>query len=143
MQKPVLNKVLGLVLLGVVIEHTTFEFEFVIYVIYIFSFLDSESPAAVIVAALIPSLVAVIAITLFGVVLCSYIRLQMNQDERQNSVEARDYPECAVVMQNLASVETKETVAYETGIQAIATESNIAYQAGMQGHSPEQHNTSV
>jgi len=128
-QKPVVNKVLSLALLGVVIEHTTFEF--VIYVIYIFSFLDSESPAAVIVAALIPSLVAVIAITLFGVVLCSYIRLQMNQDERQNSVEARDYPECAVVIQNLASVETKETVAYETGIQAIATESNIAYQAGI------------
>ena len=93
-----------------------------------------------IVAALIPSLVAVIAITLFGVVLCFYIHLRMNQDERQNSVEDRD-PQCAVVMQNLASVE--ETVAYETGTQAIATESNIAYQVGMQGHSPEQHNTSV
>ena len=141
MQKPAVNKVLGLVLLGVVIEHTTFEF--VIYVICIFSFIDSESPAPVIVAAVIPSLVAVIAITLFGVVLCSYIHLRMNQDERQNSVEARDYPECAVVMQNLASIETKETVAYETGTQAIATESNIAYQVGMLGHSPEQHNTSV
>jgi len=67
----------------------------------------------------------------------------MNQDERQNSVEARDYPEYAVVEQNLASIETRRNVAYETGIQAIATESNIAYQVGMQGHSPEQHNTSV
>ena len=124
-----------------VIEHTTFEF--VIYVICIFSFIDSESPAPVIVAAVIPSLVAVIAITLFGVVLCSYIHLRMNQDERQNSVEARDYPEYAVVNQNLASIKTKPNVAYETGTQAIATESNIAYQVGMQGHSPEQHNTSV
>ena len=122
------------------IEHTTFEI--VIYVIYIFSFIDSESPVAVIIAAIIPSLVAVIAITLFAVVLCSYIRLRMNQDERQNNVEARDYPEYAVVDQNLASIETKPNVAYETGTQAIATESNIAYQVGMQG-SPDQHNTSV
>ena len=98
---------------------------------------------AVIVAAIIPSIVAAIAITLFGVVLCSYIRLRMKKDKRQNSVEARDYPEYAVVEQNLASIETKETVAYETGIQAIAAESNTAYQVGMQGHSPEQHNTSV
>ena len=124
-----------------VIEHTMFEV--VIYVIYLFLSTDSESPAAVIVAAIIPSIVAVIAITLFGVVLCSYIRLRMNQDERQNSVEARDYPEYAVVMQNLASIKAKPNVAYETGTQAIATESNIAYQVGMQGHSPEQHNTSV
>ena len=71
-----------------VIEHTTFEI--VIYVIYIFSFIDSESPAPVIVAAIIPSLVAVIAITLFGVVLWSYIRLRTKLDERQNSVAARD-----------------------------------------------------
>jgi len=97
---------------------------------------------AVIVAAIIPSIVAVIAITLFGVVLCSYIHLRMKKDERQNSAEARDYPEYAVVEQNLASIETRRNVAYETGIQAIATESNIAYQVGMQG-SPEQHNTSV
>ena len=98
---------------------------------------------AVIVAAIIPSIVAVIAITLFGVVLCSYIHLRMKKDERQNSAEARDYPEYAVVEQNLASIETKQNVAYETGIQAIAIDSNIAYQVGMQGHSPEQHNTSV
>ena len=84
MQKPAVNKVLGLVLLGVVIEHTTFEF--VIYVIYIFSFIDSESPAAVIVAALIPSIVAVIASALFGVVVCSYIRLRMKQDVGQNTI---------------------------------------------------------
>ena len=98
---------------------------------------------AVIIAAIIPSIVAVIAITLFGIVLCSYIRLRMKKDERQNSVEAKDYPEYAVVEQNLASIQTRRNVAYETGIQAITTESNIAYQVGMQGHSPEQHNTSV
>ena len=116
---------------------------------FFFSFTDSESPAPVIVAAVIPSIVAVIpsivaviAITLFGVVLCSYIRLRMKNDERQNSVEARGYPEYAVVEQNLASIETRRNVAYETGTQAIATESSIAYQVGMQG-SPEQHNTSV
>jgi len=110
---------------------------------FFFSLIDCEFPVAVIVAAIISSIVAVIATTLFGVVLCSYICLRMNQDERQNSVEARDYPEYAVVEQNLASIETRRNVAYETGKQAIATESNIAYQVGMQGHSSEQHNTSV
>ena len=96
-----------------------------------------------IVATIIPSIVAVIAITLFGVLLCSYILLRMKQAVGQNTVEARDYPEYAVVEQNLAGIETKQNVAYETGVHAIATQSNIAYQVGMQGHSPEQHSTSV
>jgi len=114
---------------------------------FFFSFIDSESPAPMIVAAIILSIVAVIAITLFGVVLCSYIRLRTKLDERQNSIAARDYPEYAAAEPNSVSrqtIETKQTIAYETGI-AIATESkfNVAYHDSMQGHSPELHDTSV
>ena len=55
-----------------------------------FLFIDSESPAPVIVSSIIPSIVAVITITLFGVLPCSYIRLRTKLDERENSVAARD-----------------------------------------------------
>ena len=112
---------------------------------FFFSFIDSESPAPVIVAAIIPSIVAVIVITLFGVVVCSYIHLRKKLDERQNSVAARDYPEYAAAEPNSVSrqtIETKQIIAYETGI-AIATESNVAHHVSMQGHSPELHATSA
>ena len=103
---------------------------------------DSEYPGVVIVAAVIPSIVAVVAIALFGVVLCFYIRLRVQLHKKQNSVAARDYPEYAVVEPNLAgrqTIDTRQNVAYETAMQA--TETNAAYQVGMQGHSPEQQNS--
>ena len=110
---------------------------------FFFSFIDSESPAPVIVSSIIPSIVAVITITLFGVLPCSYIRLRTKLDERENSVAARDYPEYAAAEPNSVSrrtIETKQIIAYETGI-AIATQSNVAYHFSMQGQSPELHNT--
>ena len=78
-----------------------------------------------IVAAVIPSIVAVIAIALFGVVLCCHIRLRVQLKERQNSTATRDY---AVVEPNLAgrqTIETKQNIAYETRMQAMATETNV------------------
>ena len=111
------------------------------------SFTGSES-LTLIVAAVIPSIAAVIAIALFGAVLCCHIRLRVQLHKRQNvwqqRVAARDYPEYADVEPNLAgrqTIDTKQNVAYETAMQAIATEANAAYQVGMQGQSPEQQNS--
>ena len=95
------------------------------------SFTGSES-LTLIVAAVIPSVVAVIAIALFGAVLCCHIRLRVQLHKKQN----------AVVEPNLAGRQTKDTkqnVAYETAMQA--TETNVAYQVGTQGQSPEQQNS--
>ena len=97
------------------------------------SFTGSES-LTLIVAAVIPSVVAVVAIALFGAVLCFYIRLRVQLHKKQN----------AVVEPNLAGRQTKDTkqnVAYETAMQAVATETNVAYQVGTQGQSPEQQNS--
>ena len=110
------------------------------------SFTGSESPPALtlIAAAVIPSIVAVVAIALFAAVLCCHIRLRVQLHKKQNSVAARDYPEYAVVEPNLAgrqTIDTRQNVAYETAMQAITTETNAAYQVGMQGQSPEQQNS--
>ena len=100
------------------------------------------SPATLVVAATIPSIVAVIAIILVVILLCAYIHLRMKLDKSNKA--ANDHPEYATVRPHLTSIQTEQNIAYETGMQSMNTKPNIAYGTAYH-HSPhaQEHNTSV
>ena len=108
------------------------------------SSVGAESPATLVVAATIPSIVAVIAIILVVILLCAYIHLRIKLD-KISKLAANDNPEYATVETNPTSMQTEENIAYETSMQSMNTEVNIAYGTGMQGHSlhAQEHNTSA
>ena len=105
--------------------------------------IGAESPATLIVATTIPSIVAVIAIILVVILLCAYIRLRIKLDKISKIVAGHNL-EYATVEPHSTTIRTEENIAYETGIQSMDTKPNIAYATVMQGHSPraQEHNTS-
>ena len=100
------------------------------------------SPATLVVAATIPSIVAVIAIILVVILLCAYIHLRMKLDESNKA--DNDHPEYATVRPHPTSIQTEQNIAYEAGRQPMDTKPNIAYGTAHR-HSPhaQEHNTSV
>ena len=106
--------------------------------------IGAESPATLVVASTIPSIVAVIAIILVVILLCAYIHLRVKLN-KISKMAAGDNPEYATVGAHSTSIRTEESVAYETGMQSMNTKPNIAYDTVIQGHSPctQEHNTSL
>ena len=97
------------------------------------------SPATLVAAATIPSIVAVIAIILVVILLCAYIHLRMKLDKSNKA--NYDHPEYATVRPHLTSIQTEENI---TGMQSMDTKPNIAYGTAYR-HSPhaQEHNTSA
>ena len=106
--------------------------------------IGAESPATLVVASTIPSIVAVIAIILVVILLCAYIRLRVKLN-KISKMAAGDNLEYATVGAHSTSIRTEESVAYETGMQSMNIKPNIAYDTVIQGHSPhaQEHNTSI
>ena len=106
--------------------------------------IGAVSPATLVVAATIPSIVAVIAIILVVILLCAYIHLRVKLDKIRK-LAANNNPEYATVETNPTSIQTEENIAYETSMHSMNTEPNIAYGTGMQGRSPcaQEHITSA
>ena len=108
------------------------------------SSIGAESPATLVVATTLPSIVAVIAIILVVILLCAYIHLRVKLD-KISKIAAGYNLEYATVEAHSTSIRTEENIAYETGMQSMDTKPNIAYATVMQGHSPrtQEHNTSL
>ena len=108
------------------------------------SSIGAESPATLVVATTLPSIVAIIAIILVVILLCAYIRLRVKL-EKISKMAAGYNLDYATVEVNSTSIRTGENIAYETGMQSMNTKPNIAYDTVIQGHSPhaQEHNTSI
>ena len=108
------------------------------------SSIGAESPATLVVATTLPSIVAVIAIILVVILLCAYIRLRVKLD-KISKMAAGYNQEYATVEAHSTSIRTEESVAYETCIQSMDTKPNIAYATVIQGHSlrAQEYNTSL
>ena len=108
------------------------------------SSIGAESPATLVVATTIPSIVAVIAIILVIILFCAYIHVRIKLD-KISKIAAEDNPEYANVNLDPTSIRTEENIAYETGMQSMGTKPNIAYRTAMQGQSShaQEHNTSL
>ena len=111
---------------------------------FLHSSIGAQSPATLVVATTLPSIVAVITIILVIILLCAYICFRVKLD-KISKIAAGYNLEYATVEAHSTSIQTEENIAYETGIQSMDTKPNIAYDTVMQGHSPraQEHNTSL